>query len=112
MTKQIGIGGHFYLWTPDSGLTDTVVISCHGGMLPNSWTPPRGSVFKFFSLPTQSAYGALEKTIYDDQIKETKDCSDARDAWRQMDDYTLSKFQGKHGGDSESYADIKSAISY
>ena len=43
-------------------------------------------------------------------MKDRTDCNYAKAAWNMVDDYVLSKFQGKHGNDSESYGDIKKFV--
>ncbi len=106
MATRIKIGDQAYLWMPGAQ-SSIAVVSCHGGVLPKTFVMPPGSVFKFYSLPTKSAYGSLEKTLYDDQVKETKIANHAKQSWNVIDDYDLSKFQGKHGGNSESYDDVR-----
>jgi hypothetical protein len=99
-----------YLWVPDNKQSDIVVISAHGAWLNNSptFTPPTGSVFKFYSYQTQSAYGTLVKALQDDTVTEKQGSGHThRD---QVDDYVLSKFQGRHGNDEESYQEIRKFV--
>ncbi len=110
MTNQTKLGHNLYLWTPNGGITPEVVISCHGGMSGATFVARQGTVFHFYSVASKSAYGTLDKTLHPDQIKDTTDCNHARASWNVADDYLLSKFQGSHGGNSESYDDIKTFV--
>jgi hypothetical protein len=56
MATPFKITSQAYLWVPGDwpdGQFNIVVISAHGAVLNNSprFTPPKGSVFKFYSLP-------------------------------------------------------------
>lgn len=107
MANQIKLGDNVYLWTPASGVTNSVVVSCHGGTNGNTFQSRKGTSYLFYSAPTTSAFGSLDKVLHPDQVKDRTDCNYPNLAWNMVDDYVLSKFQGKHGGNSESYADIK-----
>lgn len=110
MANKLKLGDNIYLWTPTGGVTDTVVISAHGGYNGGSFVSRKGTSYKFYSSMTQSAYGALSKVLHPDQVKDTTDCSHAKLNWNTVDNYILQKFQGKHGGNSESYDDIKKFV--
>lgn len=106
MATRINLGDHFYLWLPEEQ-SNIVVISSHGAVLNSMFMMPLNSTFKYYSLPTTSAYGGLETTIYDDKVRDTREYSTAHPKWNVIDDYILEKFQGRHGGGSESYDDIR-----
>lgn len=110
MANKIKLGNNVYLWTPTAGVTKSVVISCHGGVNGGSFMSRKGTSYVFYSAPTQSAYGSLSKVLHPDQEKDRTDCNHDKLTWNMVDDYLLSKFQGKHGGDSESYSDIKQFV--
>lgn len=110
MANRIRISDHFYLWVPQTGVTSQVVISCHGGTLETYFMVPRGTRFKFYSPPTRSAQGKLEKTLYDDMVKDDRTFDHQNANHNMMEDYTLSKFQGRHGGNSETYGDIRTFV--
>ena len=107
MSTRVNLGEHFYLWLSDTQ-SEVVVITTHGAMLNSMFQMPAGSSFKFYSLPTKVAYSGLDKTLYDDQVVEIKTYNQSQKAsWNLIDDYTLSKFQGRHGNNAESYDDIR-----
>jgi hypothetical protein len=110
MANKLSLSDNFYLWTPTAGVTSSVVVSCHGGINGQQFTSRKGTVYVFYSLPTQSAYGSLDKVIHKDQEKDRTTCNHDKANWNVVDDYDLSKFQGKHGGNSESYDDIKTFV--
>jgi len=110
MANQLKLGENIYLWTPTAGVTASVVISCHGGANGANFMSRQGTSFLFYSAPTTSAYGTLDKTLHPDQVKDRTDCNHDKAAWNMVDDYVLSKFQGKHGNDAESYGDIKKFV--
>jgi hypothetical protein len=106
MANKTKLGHNIYLWTPTAGLTKSVVISAHGGTNGNQFMSRKGTSYLFYSAPTTSAYGSLDKVLHPDQVKDRTDCNHDKPAWNMVDDYLLSKFQGKHGKNSESYGDI------
>lgn len=110
MANKIKLGDNVYLWTPGSGITTSVVVSSHGGINGEHFRSRQGTSYLFYSAPTQSAYGSLSKVLHPDQVKDRTECNHDNPNWNMVDDYTLSKFQGKHGGDSESYGDIKKFV--
>lgn len=110
MANKIKLGDNIYLWTPTAGITKSVVISCHGGFTGQSFVSRKGTTYVFYSLPTQSAYGSLSKVLHPDQERDRTTCNYDKPAWNVVDDYLLTKFQGKHGGNSESYDDIKTFV--
>lgn len=110
MANKLKLGDNIYLWTPTSGITSSVVISSHGGSNGNQFMSRKGTVYVFFSAPTTCAYGSLSKVLHPDQEKDRTECNYDKAAWNMCDDYILSKFQGKHGGNSETYADIKKFV--
>jgi hypothetical protein len=110
MANKTELGPNAYLWTPTAGVTTSVVISAHGGTNGKRFVSRKGTSYVFFSAPTTSAYGSLDKVLHPDQEKDRTDCKHDKAAWNTVDDYILSKFQGKHGNDSESYGDIKQFV--
>lgn len=52
-----------------SAASPVVVVSAHGGVLDRTFVMPAGCSFRFYSLPTTCAYGSLDKTLYDDQVR-------------------------------------------
>ena len=106
MATRVDLGNHFYLWMPDTR-SEVVVITTHGAVLQETFMMPPNSTFKFYSLPTTVAYSGLDKTVYEDQVLETKGYDARHPGWNVIDNYTLSKFQGRHGHNAESYDDIR-----
>jgi len=110
MANQTKLGDNVYLWTPTAGVTQRVVISSHGGANGQQFRTRKGTTYIFYSAPTTSAYGSLDKVLHPDQAKDRTERNHDNLAWNMVDDYTISKFQGELGNNSESYNDIKQFV--
>ena len=108
---KVSLGSHFFLWTPSRGTSNVAVVSSHGAMLDSSFAVPPGFTFKFYSGNMQASVGSLDKTLYDDTVRETKRYDDGRPLANTIDDYVLTKFQGKHanaaGDVAETYQQVQ-----
>lgn len=96
-----------YLFVPKGG-TDRVVISAHGGRTQTTqpFTVPSDSVLRFYSEDTNSVLDPGLDNFYTFEVMPREIIAESEPCY----DYELSKYQGRHGNRSETYASIADTI--
>jgi len=115
---QIDLGGRFYIFAPDDSFDaaeDHLLISAHGGYM--NLKGPLGA--KQIQVPGWTQlyfYADHGSTIQDPGVynvmKGEYQVSETKGPGSFVTDYSLSKYQGRHGGgDGETYASISDQVS-
>ena len=98
------IGEHLWLWSHgDPGKASALIISAHGAVLADSFTPPPGSRLVFYAPPEHALIdpNLIEVAGGNVIAKEVVEAGTSRN-------YALTKFQGKkHGSEDETYDRIE-----
>jgi hypothetical protein len=91
----------YYLWKKKESNPTKLIISSHGGYDPSDGNVAAPSEIKFMAAPDQTTDKQLGdiNSVEEDVAKGT-----------QVPDYELSKYQGYHGGDAETYQDVASFV--
>lgn len=101
------IGEHLWLWSHgDPGNASALIISAHGAVLADSFTPPPGSRLVFYAPPEHALIDPDLREVAAGNVvaKEVVEAGASRN-------YALTKFQGKkHGSEDESYDRIEKVL--
>ena len=99
MATKRKLGSHFYLWYGQNFTTGTCIISSHGGQtkIQDTFrTPVRAG---FYQRRNDALVAGLNTGLSNpiEMMESGSTC----------EEYILTKFQGSHGGNNESYRDIR-----
>lgn len=112
MARKVALGDHLYIFRSGTGLPnpaeDHLLISAHGG-----WSTSDGT-FKVPQWTQLYFYGREGASIKDPGVynvmKGEWQVVEAAGAGTLVRDYQLSKYQGRHGNEKETYDSIGSSI--
>jgi hypothetical protein len=101
------IGEHLWLWSHGvPGKASALIISAHGAVLADSFTPPAGSRLVFYAPPEHALIDPNLIQVAEGNViaKEVVEAGTSRN-------YALTKFQGKkHGSEDETYDRIEKIL--
>lgn len=115
MANQISLGDRFYLFADDAfdSETDHLIISAHGGY--SNLFGPLGSkstkVPDWTQLHFYAGHGnsIIDPGIYD-LMKGNHQTKETSGPGSRVTNYTLSKYQGRHGNADETYDSLKNNV--
>lgn len=109
MPQQVAVGKYIYLHRPDRPFNAAefhLLISAHGMVAPGEFTVPDWTNLHY--------YGKHGAAIYDpgfrNMIEGKYQVLESSMAGDQSHDYLLSKYQGRHGAEKETYAALQHAV--
>ncbi len=117
MANRIVLGSKFYLFRNNEGgfnaAEDHLLISAHGGYM-DLWGPLKSNIIRVPEWTQLYFYAAHGSTIRDPGVynilKGNFQVSETVGSGGSVTNYELSKYQGSHGNENETYASISANI--
>ncbi len=116
MARQIALGSEFYLWQSEGARAPNLLVTSHGAYMPR---PEFGksSVGGFMNVPawtTLHFYGPHQHSLIDPGISKVISGGlkvyESAPSGAAVRNYRLSKYQGRHGNENETYQSIRHSI--
>jgi hypothetical protein len=105
MAEKTAIGDQCWLWSAKGTKPEVLVITAHGAMTTDDFKVPDTRLL-FYTPPAHTVIDPGLREICDNEII----AKEVFEAGTNCPDHTLSKYQGKHGGEAETYAAIERLV--